>query len=409
VTSVELGLPKDSTLTKAPPRPAEARKPVVFYGTSITQGGCASRPGMVHTAILGRRLERPVINLGFSGNGKLEPELAALLAELDPAAYVLDCLPNMNAAEVSERVEPFVRTLLKARPETPVVLVEDRSYANGFLVAGQRRHNEESRAALRAVYDRLVKDGVGGLHYLPGGDLLGDDGEATVDGSHPTDLGFVRQAEAFARVLEPVLRSPGGEARTDPSRWEKDIAVFEQRDRQKPPPKDAAVFVGSSSIRLWDLGKSFPGVETINRGFGGSQLSDSAHFALRIVVPYQPRLVVLYAGDNDLAAGKTPEQVADDFRSFVRAVRDGLPKARIVFLSIKPSIQRWKLVEKGRRANDLIEAVCKQGEGLLYVDVGTPLLGADGKPRPELFRADGLHLNEKGYEVWASIVKPYLE
>jgi lysophospholipase L1-like esterase len=409
VTSVELGLPKGTTLAKAPPRPAEARKPIVFYGTSITQGGCASRPGMVHTAILGRHLDRPVINLGFSGNGKMEPELAALLAELDPAAYVLDCLPNMNAAEVSERVEPFVRTLRKARPETPIVLVEDRSYANAFLVTGQRRHNEESRAALRAVYDRLVKDRVGGLHYLPGADLLGDDGEATVDSSHPTDLGFVRQADAFARVLGPVLRTARGDARTDPGRWEKEIAAFEQRDRDKPLPKNAVVFVGSSSIRLWDLSKSFPGIETINRGFGGSQLADSAHFAPRVVVKYEPRLVVLYAGDNDLAAGKTPEQVADDFRTFVRTVREGLPKVRIVFLSIKPSIQRWKLVDRGRRANDLIEAGCKQEEGLVYVDVGTPLLGEDGKPRRELFRDDGLHLNEKGYEVWASIVKPYLK
>jgi lysophospholipase L1-like esterase len=213
-------------------------------------------------------------------------------------------------------------------------------------------------------------------------------------------------APAGLRAADPPL------AKThegDPARWEKDIAAFEQRDREKPPPKNAVVFVGSSSIRLWDLSKSFPGVETINRGFGGSQLADSAHFAPRLVVKYEPRLVVLYAGDNDLAAGKTPEQVADDFRALVRAVREGLPKERIVFLSIKPSIQRWKLVDKVRRANALIEAMCKQEEGLLYVDVGTPLLGDDGKPRPELFREDGLHLNDKGYEVWASVLKPYLK
>ena len=195
----------------------------------------------------------------------------------------------------------------------------------------------------------------------------------------------------------------------DFARWEKDIAAFEQHDREKPPPKNAVVFVGSSSIRLWDLARSFPDVETINRGFGGSQLADSAHFAPRLVVKYEPRLVVVYAGDNDLAAGKTPEQVADDFRDFVRAVREGLPKARIIFLSIKPSIQRWKLVDQGRRANALVEARCKQDEGLRYLDVGTPLLGEEGKPRPDLFRKDGLHLNDKGYEVWASVLKPYLK
>jgi lysophospholipase L1-like esterase len=208
-----------------------------------------------------------------------------------------------------------------------------------------------------------------------------------------------------------LLASPGLRAAdpTDPARWEKDIAAFEQRDREKPPPKNAVVFVGSSSIRLWELAKSFPDVETINRGFGGSQLADSVHFAPRIVLKYEPRLVVLYAGDNDLAAGKTPEQVADDFRAFAATVHKGLPRTRIVYLSIKPSIRRWKLVDKGRRANDLIQAACKQDEGLLYVDVGTPLLGADGKPRPELFREDGLHLNDKGYEVWGSALKPYLK
>ncbi|HWB08239.1 MAG TPA: SGNH/GDSL hydrolase family protein [Pirellulales bacterium] len=205
VTKVEVGIPKEHALAKAPPRPAPRDKPIVFYGTSITQGGCASRPGMVHTAILGRRLDRPVINLGFSGNGKMEPELATLLAELDPAVYVLDCLPNMSAQEVSERVEPFVRTLRAARPATPIVLVEDRNYTDGFLVTSKRQRNEASQAALRAAFDRLAADGVEGLHYLPGKDLLGDDGEATVDSSHPTDLGFVRQAAAFQGVLEQAL------------------------------------------------------------------------------------------------------------------------------------------------------------------------------------------------------------
>jgi hypothetical protein len=205
MTKLEVGVPKEHTLAKAPARPADRAKPIVFYGTSITQGGCASRPGMVHTAILGRRLDRPIINLGFSGNGKMEPEMAALLAELDPAVYVLDCLPNMSPQEVSERVEPFARMLRAARPSTPIVLVEDRNYTDGFLVASKRERNEASHAALRASFDRLVADGVKDLYYLPGKDLLGDDGEATVDSSHPTDLGFMRQAAAFQSVLEKVL------------------------------------------------------------------------------------------------------------------------------------------------------------------------------------------------------------
>jgi hypothetical protein len=205
VESVELGIPKESQLFKADPRPEGHDKPIVFYGTSITHGACASRPGMTHVAILGRRLNRPVINLGFSGNGRMELEVAELLAELEAAAYVIDCLPNISAAEVTARTEPLVRLLREKRPDTPILLVEDRSYADAFLVTAKRERNETSRAALRKVWEQLQADGVKGLAYLPGEDLLGDDGEATVDSSHPTDLGFMRQAEAFEGALRPLL------------------------------------------------------------------------------------------------------------------------------------------------------------------------------------------------------------
>jgi hypothetical protein len=181
------------------------QKPIVFYGTSITQGGCASRPGMVHTAIIGRKLEMPVVNLGFSGNGRMEPALAELIADIDAAAYVLDCLPNMDAALVKERIEPFVKILRARRPATPILLVEDRSYTNGVFLAAPRRRNETSRKELRAAYERLTAAGVPGLRYVPGEHLLGDDGEGTVDSSHPTDLGFMRQAEAFLTHLTPLV------------------------------------------------------------------------------------------------------------------------------------------------------------------------------------------------------------
>ena len=206
VSSVEIGIPKGKALEKPAPRAAGRQKPILFYGTSITQGGCASRPGMVHTAILGRQLDYPVINLGFSGNGRMEPEVAKLLAELDPACYVIDCLPNMSGPEVAERVGPLVETLRKAHAKTPIVLVEDRTFTNAFLLPGKQKHHEASRAALKKRFDRLSPDDKN-LHYLKGEDLLGDDGEGTVDSSHPTDLGFVRQAAAFRAVLEPVLKA----------------------------------------------------------------------------------------------------------------------------------------------------------------------------------------------------------
>jgi len=206
VSSVEIGVPKGSAFRKAAPYP-EDRKPIVFYGTSITQGGCASRTGMVHTAILGRRLNYPVINLGFSGNGRMEPEMADLFAELDPSVYVLDCLPNMDGQMVAERVAPFVRRLREVHPETPILLVEDRTYSDAFFVSSRRQRNMENRRELQRIYSRLKSEGVKHLHYLSGDRLLGDDLDnlATVDGSHPTDLGFMRQADAFYEALKPIL------------------------------------------------------------------------------------------------------------------------------------------------------------------------------------------------------------
>lgn len=205
VTNVELGIDKGAYLATAEPRAEARRKPIVFYGTSITQGGCASRPGMVHTAILGRRLNYPVINLGFSGSGRMEPAMADLLAEIDPAVYVLDCLPNMDANLVTERLVPFVQKLRAARPETPILLVEDRTYSNSFLVSSSRERNATNRAALEKAYQKLVQEGVKHLGYLHGEKLLGTDGEDTVDSSHPTDLGFLRHADAFQPALLQLL------------------------------------------------------------------------------------------------------------------------------------------------------------------------------------------------------------
>jgi hypothetical protein len=200
VESLEIGVPEGAAFSGLAPRP---EPPIVFYGTSIVHGAAASRPGMTHSAILGRRLGRPVLNLGFSGNGQMEPEVAALLAELDPPLFVVDCLPNMTAEMLTERAAHLVRTLRAARPRTPILLVEDRTYANAAFKPAQRERNDTSRAAFRRIFQQLESEGFRGLHYLPGEALLGDDGEATVDSSHPTDLGFMRQAD----VLEPVIRS----------------------------------------------------------------------------------------------------------------------------------------------------------------------------------------------------------
>lgn len=204
VASIEIGVVKGGTIAPGPPR-AAGRKPMVFYGTSITHGASASRAGMTHVAMLGRTFDREVINLGFSGNGRMEPEVLNFVAELDPAVFVLDCLPNMGPKEVSERTVPGVKILRKAHPETPILLVEDRNYEDGWLIETRRKRNDDNHAALREAYAALQAEKVPHLYYLKADNLLGQDGEGTIDASHPTDLGFVRQAAEFERALRPIL------------------------------------------------------------------------------------------------------------------------------------------------------------------------------------------------------------
>ena len=204
VEQLSLGVRPDARFEPLTPR---SEKPIVFYGTSITHGASASRPGMVHTAILGRRFDRPVVNLGFSGNGKMDAAVGDLLIKIDAAVYVIDCLPNMAAADVREKCIPLVKQLRAAWPNTPIMLVEDRRNTNSWILPARDKHHSDNHAALRECFATLKKEGVKGLHYLGGDDLLGHDAEAATDGSHPSDLGFVRQADLF----EPVLRTALGQ------------------------------------------------------------------------------------------------------------------------------------------------------------------------------------------------------
>ncbi len=201
-------------------------------------------------------------------------------------------------------------------------------------------------------------------------------------------------------------RSPAITARS-PDVFAEEIARFEAADRAHPPRLGGVLFVGSSSIRLWPaLDADFPGVNVLQRGFGGSELSDVVYYATRIVLPYQPRLIVLYAGDNDLAAGKSPAAVFRDYEAFVALVRRALPDTRIAFIAIKPSGARWALVEQVREANALVRRYAATDPGLLYVDVFTPMLGPDGLPREELFVADRLHMSARGYALWRDLLAP---
>lgn len=198
-------------------------------------------------------------------------------------------------------------------------------------------------------------------------------------------------------------------AHAQSQQWEADIEAFEAADEAEPPPKGGVLFVGSSSIRMWTtLASDFPSVPVINRGFGGSELTDVIHFADRIVLPYDPGMIFLYEGDNDIANGASAVELAAAFDRFVQLVRQRLPETRIAFIAIKPSPSRLQMMGEMKKANELIREQAASDDRLEYVDVFTPMLDADGQPRSELFLDDALHLNEDGYALWKEIVAPYL-
>jgi lysophospholipase L1-like esterase len=210
--------------------------------------------------------------------------------------------------------------------------------------------------------------------------------------------------QARAQSEAPAAAKPH-----DFARWEKDIAAFEAADRNSPPPKNAVLFVGSSTIVRWTtLQRDFPQVPIINRGFGGNQIVDSTHFADRMIVPYQPRMVFLRAGGNDINAGKSAEQVFEDFKAFVATVQAKLPKTEIVFIGLAPSIARWEQRDATKKLNALVADYVKRTPRLKYIDSYDISLDAKGQPRPELFVEDKLHFSPAGYRLLVERVRPHI-
>ena len=197
--------------------------------------------------------------------------------------------------------------------------------------------------------------------------------------------------------------------KNSPLRFKREIDTFIKWDSKNSVPDDAVLFVGSSSIRMWATSRSFLDMKVINRGFGGSQISDVIYYCDRIVLPYKPKVIVFYAGDNDVAAGKSAEGVFEDYQNFIKIVRKTIPKTPVIFIAIKPSLSRWKLWPEMKKANDMIEDYCDTDELLSFADISAALLGKDGRPNKKLFLDDQLHLSEKGYRKWTAILRPAIE
>ena len=224
-------------------------------------------------------------------------------------------------------------------------------------------------------------------------------------------LPFLHLLAALALAFAPAARADDKVSAKphDFAKWEKEIAAFEHADAQTSPAKGGIVFVGSSSIRLWKtLVQDFPQHRVLNRGFGGSEIADSVWFADRLVLPYEPRMVVLYAGGNDLNNGRTPEEVFADFKAFTAKLRAKLPEAEIAYISSAGNPARWAQVEKVKALNGMIAAFIKNQPHMKFIDVFSRMLGDDGLPRPEIFVADKLHMNAEGYKIWTEVIRPFL-
>ena len=216
----------------------------------------------------------------------------------------------------------------------------------------------------------------------------------------------------FALIFAFSIVAPSVSAQTyDRAKiWDAEINALTEIDVKQTPPKNAVLFVGSSSIRMWkNLRSSFPELSVINRGFGGSRLEDVNFYFDRIVVPYNPKTIVLYAGENDVNEGVAPETVLENYRKFAELAHDKFPKSKLLYVSLKPSPSRWQINDKFRKTNDLIKAKIAKDKRAEFVDVWSPMLGANGEPKPEIFLEDKLHMNERGYAIWREVLAKYLK
>lgn len=208
----------------------------------------------------------------------------------------------------------------------------------------------------------------------------------------------------FAGAESPAEKKPH-----DFAKWEKSIVAFEKSDATNPPPKHALLFIGSSTIVRWkSLTTDFPGVTILNRAFGGNEIADSTHFAERMIFPYEPKMIFLRAGGNDIHAGKSAEEVFDDYKTFVSTIRAKLPEVPIAYIALSPTPARWNEKPEGDKLNAAIADYSKKNKNLLFIDAASITLDADGKVRPELFVADQVHFNDAGYKLLAEAVRPHV-
>lgn len=397
--------------------PRRTERPVAAYGTSILQGGCASRPGMAWTNILSRRLDRTVLNFGFSGNGQMDAEIIEALARTDARLYILDCIPNLIGFDDSAFTARYTDGIerLRSRTDAPILLVEDVGGGEGFAYPASVRKNELLKACFRELTDRSVE----GLHYLSC-EEIGMPEDGTVDGIHLTDLGMKALAEAHERKIRAILHETDGrESTTRAVTQRREYPGYEWLDRhealeslnRRQPPRN--VMLGNSITHYWggsdgrcpengsrSWKEHMAPAGFRNLGYGNDRI-ENVLWRVRHgeLDGYRAERVVLLIGVNNFSCNND-DQIAAGIAALVEAVRDRQPDARIEVLGILPCRHAE---ERVRHVNALIEERVREQGIASFRDVGHRLLGRDGTIDESLF-FDGLHPNEKGYARIARLI-----
>jgi len=423
---MEVGVPEGTLFN---PMPTRKEKPIVVYGTSIAQGGCASRPGMAWPSIVGRKLDRPLINLGFSGNGRLEKEVIDIVEEIDAKLFVLDCLPNLDASDAakSEAVKNLVlqsvRQLQKKHSSTPVLLVEHCGFSDEALNSSKDRNVKALNQAQREAFAQLKSEGHNNL-FLLSKEEIGLSMDGTVDGIHPNDLGMQDYANACEKIIRNILHEPAGKYGTmQPIIQNRDANVYDWDNRHQEilslnkikPPR--IVFLGNSITHFWggepktsvvngqDSWNQFMeplGVR--NFGYGWDRIENVLWRVYHDELSgYEAAQVVILIGTNNISFNSNTE-IAEGLKFLIQAIKIRQPKADILLLGIYP---RRNDEEK---ISDLNQAIVNIS-GLMnvrYLDAGKVLLNEHGKINETLF-TDGLHPNAEGYRKLAQRITPYLK
>lgn len=423
---LKIGVPKGTSFT---PLPTRIEKPVVVYGTSIAQGACASRPGMAWTAILGRKLDRPIINLGFSGNGRLEKEIVQLLPDIDAKLYVLDCLPNLVATvgiapeEIKSRIIESVKTLRQKRPTTPILLVEHAGYTDGSLNATRRKLYTDANELLRQAFAQLKTEGINQIYVLPK-TAINLDMDDMVDGTHPTDLGMQHYADAYEKSIRTILNEPvGAYSTTVPRTQFRDAAIYDWETRHRAmvaltkakPPR--IVFLGNSITHYWGGQPEAPisrgsdswnvvlaPLGTQNFGYGWDRIENVLWRVYHDELDgFAAAQIVIMIGTNNLQLNSDTD-IIEGLKHLISAIKIRQPNAAILLLGILPRRQgELRILELNKGI-----ALASGQLNVTFADPGTVFLKTDGTI-DESFFTDGLHPNAEGYQKLAGKLTPYLK